>query len=92
MPMKKCVLEGRSFTSLNDVYDSLARQLNFPAHFGRNLDALWDVLTTDIPGPLSITWKAYRASRAALGPDYIRISRLLQEVARERHDVILRYR
>ncbi|MCK7468404.1 MAG: barstar family protein [Desulfosudis oleivorans] len=46
-----------SIRSLDDLYDQLASRLSLPAHFGRNLDALWDVLSTDIEGPFEIVWK-----------------------------------
>ncbi len=92
MPVKKCVLNGEKLVSLDDVYDSLARQLDFPKHFGRNLDALWDVMTADLPGPISITWKASKSSRAVLGESFKKISAVLREAAKERDDLIVRFK
>lgn len=37
-----------------DVYDCLERELNLPSYFGRNLDALYDVITGDIELPLEL--------------------------------------
>jgi ribonuclease inhibitor len=45
---RRCVLEGRHLASMDAVYDALAEQLGLGRAFGRNLDAVWDVLTTDI--------------------------------------------
>ena len=84
-----CRLEGDALTSLDDVYDSLARDLAFPAYFGRNLDALWDVLTHDLPGPARIELTATEAARAAIGPKFDRLIALLKDAAAERDDLTL---
>ena len=84
--MRRCILQGAAIRSLDDIYDQFARQLPFPLHFGRNLDALWDVLTADLPGPVEVVWEAADASQAALGPDFDRVTALLREVARQRKD------
>jgi len=87
--VKRCRLTD--IRSLDRLYDELARQLGFPDHFGRNLDALWDVLTTDIEGPLEIIWVAPELSRAALGDDYARLVSLLEEAVAERGDMTLAF-
>ena len=75
-----------SHDTLDKVYDALQRQLALPAHFGRNLDALWDALTTDIRGPVTIAWRESVRARAALGEDYERLVATLRDVAAERSD------
>jgi ribonuclease inhibitor len=89
MPIKSCTLDGGTIKSLDDVYDALARQLDLPRHFGRNLDALYDVLSTDVAGPIKITWKCPQTARAVLGDQYDKITAVLKAVARERKDVTL---
>ncbi|MDD5241626.1 MAG: barstar family protein [Sulfuricella sp.] len=84
MPVKRCVL--RDIHTLAGFYDELARQLAFPAHFGRNLDALWDVLAGEIEGPFEIVWEHMEFSREKLGADFDRLAALLDEVAVERED------
>lgn len=86
--MKSCHLT--EIRSLAQVYDELARQLDFPAHFGRNLDALWDVLANDIEGPLEIVWQDTTLSRDTMGDDYDKLAALLEELAEERADVALK--
>ena len=83
---KRCVLNGLTIQSIDDLYSALIMQLKFPPHFGRNLDALWDVLTTDIAGPFSIQWQNAHLSRLALGQDYDRIVRILRDLEKERSD------
>ena len=87
MPIKSCTIDGKNIKTIDDVYDQLALQLEFPNHFGRNLDALYDVLTTDIPGPLKIVWHHTRASRAVLGDQYNLIKAVLKDAAAERKDI-----
>jgi len=84
MPLKRCVL--RDIHSLAQFYDELARQLAFPPHFGRNLDALWDVLTVEVAGPIEIVWEVSAQAQANLGVDYARLVTLLNELAAERDD------
>ncbi len=86
MPVKSCTLKGQTILSLSDLYDQLARQLKFPAHFGRNLDALWDVLAADIEGPFEIVWKQAEDSKKHMGRDYNRIVKLFRELEKERDD------
>ncbi len=88
MPLKRCVL--RDIRSLARFYDELARQLNFPPHFGRNLDALWDVLTGDVEGPFEIVWTGAQQSQASLGADYDRLLAVFRDLAAERDDFTLR--
>lgn len=84
MPVKRCVL--RDIHTLAQLYDELARQLAFPSHFGRNLDALWDVLTGEVAGPLEIVWEGSAQAQANLGVDYAKLIILLNDLAAERDD------
>jgi ribonuclease inhibitor len=84
MPLKRCIL--KDIDRLPRFYDALARQLELPPHFGRNLDALWDALTGDVEGPIEVVWEDAHRAHAALGKDYERAAALLREVERERED------
>jgi ribonuclease inhibitor len=86
MPVKKYVLNGGTIQCLNDFYDEITRALSLPGYFGRNLDALSDVLTTDVEGPLEITWESSSVSKKAMKKDYSKIAALFKRVARERDD------
>ena len=79
---------GADATDRARVFASLAAQLGFPAAAAPNLDALWDVLRTDIPGPFTVIWRDHDRARAALGADFERIAGLLAELAAERGDVV----
>jgi ribonuclease inhibitor len=89
MQIRKCILKGASITSLDELYDALAKGLKLPGHFGRNLDALRDVLTTDIEGPIEIVWKDADQSKKLLKKDYGKIVAVLREAAAERDDLTI---
>ena len=90
MPMRQCTLDGRTIHSLDDLYDQLSIQLSLPEHFGRNLDALWDVFSTDVEGPFEIVWKHTGDSKKVMGKDFERAVNLLRDLEKERNDFTLR--
>lgn len=83
---RRYVLNGRAIRSLSDFYEEISGRLSLPAHFGRNLDALWDVLSTDVEGPVEIVWQSARLSRQAMGEDFEKVMKVLKEVEAERED------
>jgi ribonuclease inhibitor len=89
---KRCNLSGKAIRSVEEFYDAIARGLHFPDYFGRNFDALWDVLTTDIEGPVELVWEDSADSRKFMGKDFEKVSALLQEVAKERKDFHISFR
>jgi ribonuclease inhibitor len=86
---KRCELDWARLHSADAVYDALQAQLGLPGHFGRNLDALWDVLTTDLPGPLEIELKNASSGTPALQPFIARLAALLRDAAQQRSDLRL---
>ncbi len=83
---KKIKLPGKSISSLDEFYSELAKKLRFPEHFGRNLDALWDVLTTDVKGPVELAWEDSKLSKKSMGKDFEKVAALLGDVGKERED------
>ena len=79
-------IDGRSRTK-RAILTRLARELDFPAHFRPNLDALFDTLRTDVKGPFTIRWTAAAEARAHLGADYDAIVGVLRDVVAVRPDV-----
>jgi ribonuclease inhibitor len=86
MPVKRYTLDGNKIQSLADFYDQLSGLMKLPAHFGRNLDALRDVLTADVEGPFEINWTHADNSRKLMGRDFDRVMNLLRELEEERDD------
>jgi ribonuclease inhibitor len=83
---KKVKLPGKSIRSLDEFYGEIARKLRFPDYFGRNLDALWDVLTTDVKGPVELAWEDSEVSKKSMGKDFEKVAALLRDVVKERED------
>ena len=83
---KKVKLAGKSVRSLEEFYGEIAGKLRFPDYFGRNLDALWDVLTTDIKGPVELAWEDSEVSKKSMGKDFEKVAALLRDVEKERDD------
>jgi ribonuclease inhibitor len=90
MPVKRSVrkfrLSGKAIGNLQEFYDEMVRKLPLPDYFGRNLDALWDVLTTDIEGPVELVWEDSAASKKSMGKAFDKVSALLRDVEKERED------
>jgi ribonuclease inhibitor len=86
MPVKRYSLNGSTIGSLDDLYDRMSVLIDLPEHFGRNLDALWDVLSTDVEGPFEIIWKHADNSKKLMGRDFDRVVKLFQDLEKERDD------
>ncbi|QLG87424.1 barstar family protein [Chitinibacter bivalviorum] len=74
--------------SLDEAYQQIATQANLPADFGRNLDALYDVLTTDLAGPVQIMWRGFMQSEKIMpGTQFHDLMTVLNDAAGERDDL-----
>lgn len=45
--MREIFLNGRQMKNKDQLHDYLKEKLELPDYYGKNLDALWDLLTTD---------------------------------------------
>lgn len=45
--MRVVVLNGRSMNSRETIHETLQRRFHFPEYYGKNLDALYDLLTCE---------------------------------------------
>ena len=79
-------LKGEEISNLIEIYDVLAKRLAFPPHFGRNLDALWDFLSTDQEKPLTIRWINSEESQFSLGDQFDKLIELFDQLSEERKD------
>jgi len=44
---RKILVNGKKIQDKSGLHDYLIKQFNLPSYYGRNLDALWDVLSTN---------------------------------------------
>ena len=87
--MNRCVLDCARLATAEAYYAELSRQLRLPAHFGGNLDALFDALTRDVAGPVEIRVRNAARTPPALRGELARLVKTLGEAARERRDLSL---
>jgi RNAse (barnase) inhibitor barstar len=60
------------------VLAAIGRALDFPDHYGQNLDALWDCLT-DLTEPTALVWSDWQDAAVADPGDWARIMQVLRE-------------
>ncbi len=79
-------LGGAQIKTELDLHSALANSLNFGPHYGNNLAALWDRLTSDVERPVEVVWSNSAQSRVALGDELFgRVVKLMRDV--EEQDV-----
>ena len=84
--MKELLLDAETLYTREQLHDVLTKVCGFPADYGRNLDALWDALSTDVEGPFEIVWTHSDDSKKSMGKDFQRVIKLLKELKKERDD------
>jgi RNAse (barnase) inhibitor barstar len=89
--MKRALLDDGHDT-MEKVYAKLAADLSFPKHFAPNLDALWDALLRDVPGPFEIAWPGAARAGKKIGPKFKALMALLEELEEARGDFRFRRR
>jgi len=87
--MLKIIIDGDKINSMDLFHELFARQAGFPDYYGKNLNAFWDCITTDVEGPIEIIWKNHKNSARLLGEEFETIKSLLIKVQRDRGDVEL---
>ncbi len=90
--LRRIRIDGAGIATLAQAWDALDRALDLPGHFGRNLDALYDCLTTDVDGPLEIDWRDADRTATALGADFERLRRAMEDASAARPDLRVRFR
>lgn len=73
------IIDGLKMKSEDDFHEIIGRELYSTKYYGKNLDALWDVLTGMADRPLTIVWRNSEKSQE-LFPRYEKIVKLLKEV------------
>lgn len=77
------VLQGDKMHSLSDFYSQIAKEMKLPDWFGRNLDALNDVIQDVVhesspPAGPRVVWKEHAAAKKVLGEDFNEIMEVFQ--------------
>jgi ribonuclease inhibitor len=82
MTMRKAIIDGELMIDREALHDALARQLDLPDWYGRNLDALFDCLT-DIHEDATIVLRDLTALEQHLGNYVGNLLRVLCQAAAE---------
>lgn len=64
------LINGKEVKSQDHLHTMLAKQLNFPNYYGKNLDALYEILSNDHSGQTIIKIKFLAILKNKIGADY----------------------
>lgn len=64
-------INGKDIKTREDLHSLLAKQLNLPSSYARNMDSLYYMLSTDFTGNNIIKIKHVNSLKAKLGTEYI---------------------
>lgn len=78
--MKTVLLDGAKITCPEDVHDAFAAVLRFPDWYGRNLDALFDLLTQPAVA-VTVILRRTELLEAVLGRRWRSLRRCLRDAA-----------
>lgn len=84
--MKNCTLYGARIADMDALHTALAEGLGFPAWYGRNLDALYDLLTEPME-PVTLTIYDFDALAQSLGDRAAALRRVLTDAGQENPDL-----
>jgi len=76
--------------TVDEAHVAIGTALNFPQHYGGNLDALWDALTVDIPRPIAVTAIGVGRAKLALGDLIDAILEVFRDAERQDDGLSLR--
>lgn len=77
------VIDFESITNMDDFYEQLKEIIALPEYFGDNLDALNDVITGDLPLPLSIKFVNMNPFQLMSFSELIEMMKVLDEEMEE---------
>ena len=73
-------IDGAVILDEASFHRELAKVIELPGYYGKNLDALWDVMTVDVPGPLVLIWENSEVSRMGMTERFDLIVKVLRKV------------
>lgn len=71
-------IDGKRIRSESDFHQVIFEKLDFPAYYGRNLAALWQILSGNLPQPCRLIWKNADFSKAAMGKAFDDIIEIME--------------
>ncbi|WP_081086553.1 barstar family protein [Burkholderia stagnalis] len=71
---------GKEIYGERDFHEQLADALGIQAYYGKNLDALRDLLEGSLERPVNLVWVDSAVSKAKLGESFDKIVSILERV------------
>ncbi|HDI3034256.1 TPA: barstar family protein [Cronobacter turicensis] len=81
--MTEIILDGKKIENESEFHSVMSDLLNFGPYYGRNLDALWDRLSTDVERPVKIIWLNSVLSRNNLGYSFDQIIKIFERARQQ---------
>ncbi|MCB9024794.1 MAG: barstar family protein [Bdellovibrionaceae bacterium] len=82
--MKRISIDCSKISSLNDFHRVFSEVSEVPDYYGKNLDALWDVLTVDILGPVEFTFNSHSFFKSTNEDAFNKVIKVFNEAKQER--------
>ena len=73
-------IDGNNIKTEAEFHAAISDALSLPAHYGKNLDALFDILSGDVERPVVLVWKNSSISKANLDDTFDRIVNVLRRI------------
>ena len=86
--MRTVILNGAEIAEMEDVHAAFAAALDFPEWYGRNLDALYDMLTMP-QEPVTVVFRYPALLEDALGRRFRTLRRVLWDAAEENPGIFI---
>ncbi len=84
------LIDGKEIKNREQLHVVLAKNLNFPRIYGKNLDSLYEALSADFSGDSIIKIKHVNLLKAKLGSEYIEsMIQTIMDVAEDNPHLIL---
>lgn len=83
MIKKDIILDGQNIHTEADFHRVLSELLDFGPYYGKNLDALWDRLSTDVERPVKIIWLHSALSNQRLGERFDKIIKIFERAKQQ---------
>ncbi|WP_405471120.1 barstar family protein (plasmid) [Morganella morganii] len=83
MSVGDVILDGTNIQTETDFHRIISESLDFGPYYGRNLDALWDRLSSDVERPVRIIWLNSELSRKYLDGYFDKIIQIFERTKQQ---------
>jgi identified by metaGeneAnnotator len=77
---------GSKIYTEQDFHNQISKIFSIQDYYGNNLDALWDLLSTNVERPITLVWKDAMFSKNQLKSIFIEIVKVLERVKKQDED------